>query len=175
MFDFLISSFYFILPAYFANMCPVIFGWLNFPLGQPISEKYLGSHKTWRGFYGGYIGALLILFLQSKLGPLLPITLFQPLLDYQNINLFLYAFLFGIGAITGDGIKSFFKRRLGIKPGRPFFPFDQLDFVIGALLFLWPFYSLPWPNILTILIITPILHLLANVTAYLLKLKKVWW
>ncbi len=174
MLELIISSLYFILPAYFANMCPVIFGKLNFPLGQPVSVKYLGSHKTWRGFYTGYLGALLVLFLQSKLDPL-PSYFGQTLFDYQNINLFLYAFLFGIGAITGDTIKSFFKRRLGIKPGAPFFPFDQLDFIIGALIFLWPVYSLPWPNILTILIITPVLHLLVNTIAYLLKLKKVWW
>jgi CDP-diglyceride synthetase len=37
--------------------------------------------------------------------------------------------------MTGDAVKSFFKRRLGITPGKSWFPFDQLDFVLGAILF----------------------------------------
>jgi hypothetical protein len=32
-----------------------------------------------------------------------------------------------------DSVKSFVKRRVGIAPGAPWIPFDQLDFVIGAL------------------------------------------
>lgn len=174
MLDTIISALYFFLPAYFANMCPVIAGKLRLPLGHPISERLLGSHKTWRGFYAGYLGALTILAVQFLIqeNQLLGAYI---LLDYQNINLFGYAFLFGIGAITGDGLKSFFKRRIGIKPGAPWFPFDQLDFVVVALLFLWPFFTLPWQHILALLIATPILHLLVNILAYKLKFKKVWW
>lgn len=174
MLDLIISALYFFLPAYFANMCPVIAGKLHLPLGHPISERFLGSHKTWRGFYAGYIGALAILALQLFMQKEQLITSYT-LLDYQNINIFVYAFLFGIGAITGDALKSFFKRRIGIKPGAPWFPFDQLDFVVVALLFIWPFFSLPWQHILVLLIATPVLHLLVNILAYKLKLKKVWW
>ncbi len=180
MIELVLASLYFILPAYFANMCATIFAKIkvpftgkNFPLGQPINEKLFGSHKTWRGFYAGYLGALVILvgqFYLQKNGIVSP-----TLLDYQNINLFLYAFLFGVGAIAGDTIKSFFKRRIGIRPGQPWPPFDQLDFVIGALVFMAPFYWLPWQNLLVIFLITPILHLLVNVFAYFLGLKKVWW
>lgn len=174
MLDTIISAFYFFLPAYFANMCPVIAGKLKLPLGQPISNHFLGSHKTWRGFYAGYLGALVVLAAQlfmQKEGVLAAYTL----LDYQNINLFGYAFLFGVGAIAGDALKSFCKRRMGIKPGAPWFPFDQLDFVVVALLFLWPFFQLSWSHILVLLIATPILHLLVNILAYKVGLKKVWW
>lgn len=174
MLDTIISALYFFLPAYFANMCPVIAGKLRLPLGHPISKRFLGSNKTWRGFYAGYLGALVILALQLFVQKEQLLTSYA-LLDYQNINLFGYAFLFGIGAITGDALKSFFKRRIGIKPGAPWFPFDQLDFVIVALLFLWPFYKLPWEQILVLLIVTPILHLSVNVLAYKLGIKKVWW
>lgn len=178
-----ISSIYLILPAYLANTGPVIAEKLHLPLGIPINEKLFGSHKTWRGFYAGYLMALgglwLQFFLQSQAAS--DTTQFAAflqsytLLDYQSISLFLYAFLFGIGAIFGDLIKSFFKRRLGHTPGSPWIPFDQLDFVIGTLIFLSPFYIPPLPNILTILIITPILHLLANILAYKIGIKKVWW
>ncbi len=173
MLSLIISSIYLILPSYFANMCPVLFKWVPFG-GKPISVKLFGSHKTWRGFYTGYLGALLILYLQfylQKQGIIKSFTF----LDYQNINIFLYAFAFGIGAIVGDTLKSFIKRRIGIGPGQPWIPFDQLDFVVFALIFLAPFYIPPLENILAILIITPFLHFLMNFTAYLLKLKKVWW
>lgn len=174
MIELVLASVYFMLPAYIANMCPVIFGKLNFPFGRPIHKKLFGAHKTYRGFYTAYIGALLTLLLQLYLtnrGILTDYTL----LDYTKISLPLYAALFGFGAITGDLIKSFFKRRLHIKPGRPWFPFDQLDFVLGAYLFLLPVFILPWPNLLTILILTPALHFLANLSGYFLGIKKVWW
>lgn len=181
----ILSSIYFILPAYVANMFPVIFCKLKLPeffhfipFSKPINKELFGDHKTWRGFYAGYLGALLTLYLQflaQKNGLTIAANFPSTLLNYENINIFFYAFCFGIGALTGDFIKSFFKRRFDIKPGRPCFPFDQLDFVIGALLFLLPFYIPPWPNILVIIVITPLLHFLINILGYLFKLKKVWW
>lgn len=174
MLDLILSSLYFFLPAYFANMCPVLFAKVKLPFAKPINEKLFGSHKTWRGFYTAYFGALLIIFIQFLLQKYEIFTQFN-LLNYEEICLFLYAFLFGIGAVTGDVIKSFFKRKVNIKPGKPWIPFDQLDFVAGALIFLLPVYILPWQNILTIIIATPILHFLANLIGYLLGLKKVWW
>jgi CDP-2,3-bis-(O-geranylgeranyl)-sn-glycerol synthase len=168
------SAIYLILPSYLANMFPVIFGKLHMPFGTPINEKLFGSHKTYRGFYAAYIGAFLMLLLQyyfAKNG------IFEDysLLDYEKINLFLYAFIFGIGTATGDTVKSFFKRRLKKAPGSPWFPFDQLDFVIMSLLFLAPFFIPSWQVIVTILILTPFLHFLVNVFAYIIGMKKVWW
>lgn len=168
MIEIILSSIYLILPAYVANMCPVLFGKIPL-LGSPIHEKLFGAHKTYRGFIAGFIGALAVLAIQQQ------VQTDYALLDYQQINIFLYAFLFGIGALAGDAIKSFFKRRLKIKPGRPWFPFDQLDFVLGAYLFLLPVYIIPWQNLLAILILTPALHFLTNLIGYALKLKKVWW
>ncbi|NIA01895.1 MAG: CDP-archaeol synthase [Nitrospirae bacterium] len=174
MLELILSSVYLIFPAYVANMCPVIFGKLNFPFGHSINKCLFGANKTYRGFYTAYIGALAILFLQQYLAKNNILTDYA-LLDYKQISIPLYAALFGFGAISGDLTKSFFKRRLHIKPGRPWFPFDQLDFVIGAYLFLLPAYVVPWQNLLTILILTPALHFLTNLIAYMLKLKKVWW
>jgi CDP-2,3-bis-(O-geranylgeranyl)-sn-glycerol synthase len=44
---------------------------------------------------------------------------------------------FGIGAMTGDSAKGLVKRRVGIATGKPWVPWDQLDFVLGALIFTW--------------------------------------
>lgn len=169
-----ITTFYFFLPAYFANMCPVLFKVAKSPLSGPINEKLFGAHKTWMGFLLGLAGANIILQFQLILqegGAFLDYNL----LDYRQISLFIYSILFGVGALTGDLIKSFFKRRLGKKPGSPFFPFDQVDFLLGAYIFLLPFYVVPWQIFITALVITPVLHFLTNVVAYWLGMKKVWW
>ena len=39
--------------------------------------------------------------------------------------------------MAGDSAKSFLKRRVGIPPGESWILFDQLDFVIGALVLTW--------------------------------------
>lgn len=179
-------SLYFFLPAYIANAAPVLFKWL--PYGQkPISEKYLGANKTWRGFLVGFLAALCVLALQYFISASARAPTFSPyeLLHYANFsaaNILLYAFIFGIGALFGDSVKSYFKRLLKIKPGRPFVPFDQIDLILGTLLFLWIFSffsaTIYFPDvsiIIAALIITPVLHLLSNICAYLLGLKKVWW
>lgn len=181
MFKLIIVSLYLVLPAYIANMSPVIWNKISRKEARPINEKLFGSHKTWRGFFGGYIGAFVILIIQLLLAQN-HIFNDYAILDYEKINLFVFAFLFGIGAPTGDLVKSYFKRRLGIKPGEPFILFDQLDFVAGTLIFLYLsqiFFGtgliLQWPEIIVLLIATPILHFAANIIGYLLKLKKVWW
>ena len=138
MLELIISSLYFILPAYAANMAPVLAAKVKLPFAVSINKKHLGKNKTWRGMYAGYLMALLILFIQYYLQNTGTFEQYN-LLNYEQINLFLYAFLFGIGALTGDFIKSFFKRKISKKPGASWFPFDQLDFIAGSLIFLLPF------------------------------------
>ncbi len=174
MLTLIIASLYFILPTYLANMCPVIAGKLNLPLGKPISTKKFGSHKTWRGFYSGYIGAFTVLVIQYMLhqqGNFLEYSL----IEYSELNIFLYALLFSLGAVAGDIVKSFFKRKVKIKAGAPWIPFDQIDLIIGSYIFLFPVFIMPWQTLLTLLVITPFLHFLANLLAYAFRLKKVWW
>lgn len=166
---------YFLLPAYIANTFPILIGQLlKLPGGRPINAKLFGENKTWRGFYTAYFGALFTLIAQFYLQNYPSIEKIS-LLNYQEISLPFYAFLFGIGAMTGDLLKSFFKRRMNIKPGQPWFPFDQLDLVIGSLIFLAPFYLLSCKYIFILVLFTPLLHFLTNLTAYFLKIKKVWW
>lgn len=169
-----LSAIYWFLPAYVANMAPVIAAKLKLPLGTPISFKWLGEHKTWRGIYAAYIGALLILWLQWWLQGLGLMTKYT-FLDYQSINLWGYAVLFGLGAIVGDALKSFIKRRLNKPPGTAWVPFDQLDFVVGAIVAVSPWFWPGWPVVIVLMLLSPILHLLVNVIGYWLGFKKVWW
>lgn len=171
----ILQSIYFMLPAYLANMAPVLLQWIPFG-ARPIHEKLFGAHKTYRGIIGGVIFAIITLFLQRKIDFFYD----MPLLSYKyyshnHYEFWLLGFLFGFGALTGDLVKSFFKRRLGIASGKPWVPFDQLDFVIGALLFVSIIYIPPISHIVIILVLSPILSLLTNIAAYSLNMKKVWW
>jgi CDP-2,3-bis-(O-geranylgeranyl)-sn-glycerol synthase len=156
------KALYFILPAYCANAIPVIFGGeppmdfgRNFIDGKPL----FGSHKTFRGFFSGLFIGTLIGIVQSNL------LIFQPPQVLQG-------FVLSLGGLTGDLIHSFVKRRLGLPPGASFPVADQLDFVIGALLFSL-FVSPPSLTVaLIILTVTPPMHLLTNYLAYRLGMKK---
>ncbi len=167
----------FIFPAYCANGTPVIFGGGRtidgggrFLDGKPI----LGSHKTIRGFFAGLVIGTLVgfgeyfLFESSQRFPFLSAIPFTPS--------FWFGFALSLGALLGDLMNSFVKRRLNIPPGASLPVIDQLDFVMGALLFSLIIGELPSPLIsLVILIITPPIHLLTNFLAYLLGFKKEWW
>ena len=116
---------YFMAPAYVANMTPPLVrywrGW-----NRPISERWLGSHKTVVGFGAGVLAAVVVTLVQSRIA-----WPGGPVADDHWIALGLR---FGAGAMGGDAAKSFVKRRLGIAPGKSWIPWDQLDFVLGALI-----------------------------------------
>ena len=83
--------------------------------------------------------------------------------------------MLSLGALLGDLVKSFFKRRLKIARGESWPIADQLDFVIGALL-LTSIVEIPSLGIIVLVIIlTPPIHLFGNVLNYLFKLKKEWY
>jgi CDP-2,3-bis-(O-geranylgeranyl)-sn-glycerol synthase len=162
---------WFIFPAYCANAIPVIFGGgptidfgRKFVDGKPI----LGSHKTFRGFLSGLFMGTLVGFLQT--------LLFQHVLSEYNGSLrysVLLGFVLSLGALIGDLCGSFIKRRLDLPPGRALPLADELDFVVGAVLF--SFFVSPPPSwVITILIfvITAPLHFLTNLFAALVGLKK---
>jgi CDP-2,3-bis-(O-geranylgeranyl)-sn-glycerol synthase len=160
--DALIHALYFIFPAYCANAAPVIFGGglpidagRTFVDGKPI----FGSHKTVRGFLAGLIIGTLVGFAGQFV-----------LSGEQSAFL---GFVLSLGALVGDLVDSFIKRRLGIGPGSPVPLADQLDFVLGALVFsLGMGKVIPTEWVLLILIVTPPIHLLTNGVAYLLGAKK---
>ena len=81
----------------------------------------------------------------------------------------------GGGALIGDACGSFIKRRLKLESGRPAPILDQLDFVVGALVFASLIVVIPVEMIVVILVISVFLHLGANIIAYLLGIKKVWY
>lgn len=165
----IIKALYFFLPAYIANMAPVLFRKLPF-LDIPIWKNKLGDHKTWRGVVVATLMGVIVFAFQK----LLYNSGLQSwaLIDYNDFSILLGGAL-GLGAIIGDAVKSFYKRKAGIKPGKPWWGFDQLDFVVGGILSGFFFY-VPDVAVVTILIVvSPILHVSANRIGYWLKIRKV--
>lgn len=159
----------FFLPAGIANIAPVLVKNINF-LNKPISDKLFGSHKTYRGFFFGILAALIIAYMGYLFLPLIPADYL--IINYSSINLFFLGFLLGFGALLGDLVKSFFKRRFEIKPGASWILFDQLDYIAGAILFSGIYVSLPGKSYLVALVIFGLLHPIVNYAGYLLGLKK---
>jgi len=156
---------YFMLPAYLANAGALAFGGgkpldsgLNFRDGRRI----FGDGVTWRGTIIGTGIGILVGFIQGIIS--------GNILGGIILGLFL-----GGGALIGDAGGSFVKRRMNIERGHPTPFLDQLDFVIGALVFASIVIILPIYMIILILIISFILHLIANILAYLFGIKKVWY
>ena len=164
----ILESLYFFLPGYIANMAPVLLR--RIPFGsKPIHEKSFGSHKTWRGLVVAVLVGGLVFWLQQWLYN----AGFQDwaLIDYADFPSW-FGFLQGAGVILGDLVKSFYKRKQGIKPGHPWWGWDQLDFVIGGVLIGFFVYVPPIQTVLVLLVLSPILHMLANNVGYLLKIRE---
>ncbi len=162
------QSLYFFLPAFFANMAPEFFKW--FPFNKPVHKKLFGKNKTWIGLIVAPITGLLVFSIQKIL---FTYDFFWRLsiIDYSDFSL-LFGVLLGGGAILGDLIKSFFKRRKKIKPGNSWKPWDQIDFAIGGLLFSWFMYV---PKVeITVIILTAsfFLHMFICRVGYHLGIKK---
>ncbi len=167
----IVQSLYLFLPAYVANMAPVLFRWLPF-LDKPVQEKVFGKNKTWRGLLTATLCGGFIFFIQKVLYA----QGFRSLaiIDYSDFST-LYGFLLGAGAILGDLVKSYFKRGYEVAPGERWFPWDQLDFVFGGILFSLFMYVPPAEVVLILLIASPVLHIVVNHAAYWLGIRKEKW
>ena len=152
----------FIFPAYCANAAPVLAGGglpLDFGKNFVDGRRIFGKNKTFRGFFFGLaIGVLVGLMENFLFG--------YPLL---------FSVLSPLGALMGDLTGAFLKRRLDIAPGGLLPVVDQVDFVVGAILFSLPLAIITLELAVAMLIITPPIHLLTNFLAYKLKLKSNPW
>jgi len=153
----------FIFPAYCANAVPVLAGGgqaMDFGKKLPDGRPVFGKNKTFRGFFAGLIVGTMAGLAESLI------------FNYP----IMFGFLLSLGALFGDLAGAFVKRRLAINPGGLLPVIDQLDFIMGAILFSLPL-SMPWSwqLLVTILIITPPIHLLTNFVAYKLRLKSNPW
>lgn len=157
---------YFMAPAYVANMAPPFIrywpGW-----NRAISARWLGDHKTVMGFAAGVSAAVLMTCVQSR------IAWEGGLISYDHWPEL--GLRFGGGAMAGDSVKSFVKRRVGIAPGKRWIPWDQLDFVLGALSLVAGRAVLSWSDLVMIPVLSLVGHIVVTRVAYWIGIRDVKW
>jgi len=176
MFNTLLEALYFIAPAGIAQLFAFFVVILNLPDNEPINVKFFGLKETWYGIIAGSIGAVFTLIIQSYFYDQ-EFFYSISILDYSSLNIIVLGLIFAFGSIGGNLIKAFFKQKLGKKENENWFPFDQLDYVLGTLLLfsLIYFSQLPvWYEIITLLIAMPFVHLSVSFLGYVFRLKNEW-
>jgi CDP-2,3-bis-(O-geranylgeranyl)-sn-glycerol synthase len=194
-YEIIIQALWLVIPAYIANASALLVGGgtpIDFGKNWKDGKRILGDGKTWRGLItGAFVGMTggFGLSVVAKYANMSEFS-FLGLNDFTGFPLMIP--IIGsicFGALLGDIIKSFFKRRAGIKRGEDWIPFDQIDFVLGVLLFSflmagllqilgltsdnWFFISFTLWHVLTLLIITPFLHLFTNYIHKKIKSKQI--
>ena len=176
-----ITILYFILPAYVSNGSALLFGGgtpLDFKKTDKNGSRWIGDGVTWRGLIGGTIMGTITGAIQGLIGPMI----------LQNYGEFIYTpictnliegiligFLLGFGAMVGDALGSFLKRRFGINRGKPAPILDQIDFLIVGLIFSSIIVDFSLTFIIIAIVLTLIIHVIANSGAYLIGIKDVWY
>ncbi|MBI1834015.1 MAG: CDP-archaeol synthase [Candidatus Andersenbacteria bacterium] len=156
-----------LLPAGVANTMPIFaarYNWLP-GLNKPIDggRGIVGDNKTVRGLIIGLLFGSIAGYI---------ISLFDVYIYESSVFSLTLGALLGAGAIGGDMIKSFFKRRLRISSGKPWRPFDQIDYVIGALIVALFFVSLTWQQVMFAIILFGALSFGVSYIGYTLNIKK---
>jgi len=162
----------FVSPAYVANSSPLFFSSivqdlhpLDFNKKFIDKERILGDGKTIEGTLFGFIMGEFY-FLSLKF-----------INDIFSITFIYYTYFDGtllvIGALLGDILGSFIKRRLKIRRGEMLPIFDQLGFLVFALLIYSIFFSPPLNSdeVIFLLFITFFVHILTNIGAHSMKIK----
>ncbi|MCK5040392.1 MAG: CDP-2,3-bis-(O-geranylgeranyl)-sn-glycerol synthase [Candidatus Aenigmarchaeota archaeon] len=172
----ILQSLWFILPAYFANSSAVFFkGEKPIDSGKEYKGKrILGDGKTYEGTFGGLLVGTFVGFLQY--------IIFKKYYLLMNSAGFIeYSIWLGLalsfGAMAGDIVESFIKRRMDMKRGVEVL-WDKFDFLIGTFIIAYLFFDMSLisiGHIIFLFIITPYIHKSFNVIAYFLKLKNVSW
>jgi CDP-2,3-bis-(O-geranylgeranyl)-sn-glycerol synthase len=131
-----------------------------------------GPGKTWEGFLFGVAAGTMAGIVEiltyghlTKTFPGFPLPVLTPIA----------VFCIAAGAMLGDLLGSFIKRRFGIARGEPAPLLDQLDFVACAFLVAALFVKVSLRSVILILFITPVLHYLMCFLGYKAGLKKEPW
>jgi len=180
----LFQSFWFFLPALVANPAAVLFGG-----GRPIDggrvlsdgQRLFGDGKTWRGFAGGVGVGILVGLLQWVAGPAIEPSLVWGVFPRGLPTILVLAF----GALLGDLLGAYLKRRMGRPRGANTHGLDWYDFLLGAFVLLvlvdYGFFLDHYVRgdgifgFLFIIVITPILHRAVNILGFRLGKKDVPW
>ena len=116
-----VTTLYFLLPAYFSNGGGLLFGGgLPVDMGKSDSKgvRWIGDGVTWRGLVGGTAIGIFTGIIQGLFGPYI-ISNFGEFITTPIITNvpegIIVGFLLGFGALLGDALGSFIKRRIGME------------------------------------------------------------
>lgn len=178
----ILFAIWFFLPAGAANAAPIIatklpyLNKLSLPLdfGKEFNGiRVLGPNKTWRGLVTGIFAAACVVYAQQVITQNNSLDFIpENGQDYLFLSPFLLGFLFGFGALAGDSVESFFKRQKRIAAGKAWFPFDQIDYIIGGCLASALVVRLGAVDYAAIFAFWFLMHLLFSYVGYHLNLKK---
>jgi CDP-2,3-bis-(O-geranylgeranyl)-sn-glycerol synthase len=177
-----------LLPAYIANA----FATLPRGRGPPMDlgriwrrdgRRVLGPSKTWSGFLVAGFAAMPFGLLEAWLILLAPPNLaVVPVLAPSVLDAVPLAAILTFGAMAGDALGSFVKRRLDRPSGTRTLLLDQLPFVLVPIALGFAFYpSLfagvfgHWEAVLWLAVLTLGLHAAFNWIGFKAGLKKVPW
>ena len=146
-------------------------------------KRVLGDGKTWRGFFGGSLAGAAFGLLQIGIADIIGTESSWGFGDWPWSLCVVLSL--GFGAMLGDSMGSFVKRRLDIRQGDKAPVLDQYNFVAGAIILVLIFQS-GWFidhyiegngifGLALFLIVVPLLHRGVNIIGYKLGKKNVPW
>ena len=171
----LLRALWIFLPAGAANIFPPLSRFIKnrHPIDFGIklgNERLFGDGKTWEGFIIGLAASISVGTIEYLLYPLISqYTSILPALTPLTI------IIIPIGALVGDMFGSLVKRRLEMKRGENAMFLDQLDFIVGAMIFTYPLIDYTWLMIVLILILAFVFHRITSIIGYKLKVKREPW
>lgn len=165
----LYTLFSFFLPAFLANMAAVPCGRGTAPIdgGRTLwGAPLFGRNKTWWGFFGGSASGFLIgMFWQGITTGVVSVWL---------------TFALAFGALLGDLLGSFFKRRFDRAPGSRVPLLDEFDYLIGATVCAWVVLGafpsalrVRWDTAIAFIVLLETAHWTVNQLAFRFQLKTV--
>ncbi|PKL61973.1 MAG: hypothetical protein CVV31_08480 [Methanomicrobiales archaeon HGW-Methanomicrobiales-2] len=172
-----LAALWIMIPAYVPNSAAALFGGgtpIDFGRRSGDGRRIFGDGKTYRGFFGGVLCGILAGLVEIWAWFTFSLTA----LPYQT---FISVTLLATGALLGDLVKSYLKRRLGKERGESWFLADQYDLVVGSFLLIllvypqWLFGNITLPIAVWIIIMTPLLHRVVNIIGYYIGVKEVPW
>jgi CDP-2,3-bis-(O-geranylgeranyl)-sn-glycerol synthase len=173
------------LPALIPNSAAVLFGG-----GRPMDlgrswkgKRILGDGKTWRGFFGGALTGTAFGVIEIGIAQWLGTEGSWGFGDWPWSLCVVLSLSFG--AMIGDSVGSFVKRRLDIGRGAKAPVLDQYNFVVGAIVLVLIFRP-GWFvdhyidgngifGLVLFLIVVPLLHRGVNIIGYKMGKKDVPW
>lgn len=173
----LVGALWLLIPAYAAN------GWPPLANGKkPIDggrtwtdgRRIFGDSKTIEGFALGIGAGTFYGAIESYLYPT-----FNMYAGFWGVTLppmtLFVGFMLALGALVGDLAGSFIKRRLNMRSGANAPGLDQLNFIVGAIVFSAAFTHISLPMIAIMLVLTLFVHRAVCMIGYAMNFKKVPW